>query len=195
MIRVQGIYKRYQKEYLFENFSIAFPEGQVSVLTGSSGRGKTTLLRMIAGLEPYEKGSISGVDQKTVSFVFQEDRLLPWLTAAENIELVLKATMGKEEARAKTRQILETLNLSEAWDLMPDELSGGMQRRVSIGRALAYDGEIFLLDEPFKGMDDALKDEVLPKLADAWLKADKTVVIVTHDLEDARRLSKNIYEL
>lgn len=195
MIAVQGIYKRYNKEYLFENFSIAFPEGQVSVLVGSSGRGKTTLLRMIAGLEPYEKGSISGVDQKTVSFVFQEDRLLPWLTAAENIELVLKATMAKEEARIKTRQILEILNLSEACDLMPDELSGGMQRRVSIGRALAYDGEIFLLDEPFKGMDDALKDEVLPKLAEAWRKADKTVIIVTHDLEDGRRLSKNICEL
>ena len=76
MIEVKGIYKRYKDDYLFENFSMAFPDGEVSVLIGPSGLGKTTLLRMIAGLEPYERGSITGVEQRRLSFVFQEDRLI-----------------------------------------------------------------------------------------------------------------------
>ena len=195
MIELSGIYKRYGKDWLFENFSIAFPEGQISVLIGPSGIGKTTILRLIAGLEPYEKGSISGIGQQKISFVFQEDRLLPWLSLGENIELVLKASMTKEEAQAKSRQVLATLDLADAWHMMPAELSGGMQRRGSIGRAMAYDGDIFLLDEPFKGLDEALKGEILPKLADSWHKAGKTVIMVTHDLKDARELANNLYEL
>jgi NitT/TauT family transport system ATP-binding protein len=195
MIEVQGIYKKYKKEYIYQDFSISFPHGQVSVLLGPSGCGKTTLLRMLAGLESFEQGSIIGMDSRRLSFVFQEDRLLPWLTVAENLELVLKASMTPEKYRERIKQVLELLNLSDATDMMPAELSGGMQRRVAIGRALAYDGEIMLLDEPFKGMDDALKNEVLPKLAETWEKARKTVILVTHDLADARRLSHTIYEL
>lgn len=195
MIEVKGIYKRYKDDYLFENFSMALPDGEVSVLIGPSGLGKTTLLRMIAGLEPYERGSITGVEQRRLSFVFQEDRFLPWLTAGDNIGLVLKAGMTESEAKAKTRQVLDLLHLSEAYGMMPSELSGGMQRRLAIGRALAYDAEILLLDEPFKGMDEALKAEILPKLAESWQTTGKTVILVTHDLAEAHKISRNIFEL
>ena len=120
---------------------------------------------------------------------------MPWLTAGDNIGLVLKAGMTESEAKAKTRQVLDLLHLSEAYGMMPSELSGGMQRRLAIGRALAYDAEILLLDEPFKGMDEALKAEILPKLAESWQTTGKTVILVTHDLAEAHKISRNIFEL
>lgn len=195
MIEIRGIYKKYKKEYIYENFSLSFPEGQVTVLLGPSGCGKTTLLRMLAGLESYEKGTISGLSGKRISFVFQEDRLLPWLTVGENLALVLKSFLKQDQAKKRVEQVLELLNIPETRNMMPEELSGGMQRRVAIGRALAYDGDIMILDEPFKGMDEALKNEVLPKLAKSWEESGKTVILVTHDLSDARKLSHSIYEL
>lgn len=195
MIEIRGIYKKYKKEYIYENFSLSFPEGQVTVLLGPSGCGKTTLLRMLAGLESFEQGTISGLSGKRISFVFQEDRLLPWLTVGENLTLVLKAFLNPEQSDERIKQVLELLNIPETRNMMPEELSGGMQRRVAIGRALAYDGDIMILDEPFKGMDDGLKNQVLPKLAKSWEESGKTVILVTHDLSDARKLSHSIYEL
>ncbi len=195
MIEVNHIYKKFKKEYIFEDFSICFADQQVTSIIGPSGCGKTTLLRMIAGLEPFEKGSISGVDRGNISFVFQEDRLLPWLNVFQNIELVLKSKFTTEQSKWKVQEVLTQLNLSEAAEMMPNELSGGMQRRVAIGRALAYDADIILLDEPFKGMDNKLKSEVLPELAAIWEKTKKTIILVTHDLSDTRLLSDTVYEL
>ena len=195
MIEIKGIYKKYKKEYIYENFSLSFPEGQVTVLLGPSGCGKTTLLRMLAGLESYEKGTISVLSGKRISFVFQEDRLLPWLTVGENLALVLKGFLNPDQSDERIKQVLELLSIPETRNMMPEELSGGMQRRVAIGRALAYDGDVMILDEPFKGMDDALKNQVLPKLSKSWKESGKTVILVTHDLSDARKLSHSIYEL
>lgn len=195
MIEVNQLYKKFKKEYIFENFSISLADRKVTSIIGPSGCGKTTLLRMIAGLEPFEKGSISGVDKRSISFVFQEDRLLPWLNVFQNIELVLKSKFTPKEAKWKVQEVLAQLDLSEAAEMMPNELSGGMQRRVAIGRALAYDADIILLDEPFKGMDNKLKSEVLPELAAVWEKTEKTIILVTHDISDARELSDIVYEL
>ena len=195
MIEITGLYKKYKKEYIYENFHLVIPDHQTTVLIGASGGGKTTLLRMLAGLESFERGQISGLEGRKLSFVFQEDRLLPWLSVYQNIELVLRGTMEEEEASRKIQEVLELLNLSDAAEMMPAELSGGMQRRVAIGRALAYDGEVLLLDEPFKGMDDALKHDVLSRLANSWKASGKTVVLVTHDKGDAVRFSDTVYEL
>ncbi|HZK87879.1 MAG TPA: ABC transporter ATP-binding protein [Anaerovoracaceae bacterium] len=195
MIEVKHLYKKFKKEYIFEDFSISFADRKVTSIIGPSGCGKTTLLRMIAGLEPYEKGQISGINQRSISYVFQEDRLLPWLNVFQNIELVLKSKFPPKESKLKVQEVLAQLDLSEAAEMMPDELSGGMQRRVAIGRALAYDADIILLDEPFKGMDSKLKNEVLPQLAAVWEKAEKTIILVTHDIADARELSDIVYEL
>ncbi len=195
MIEVQNVYKKFKKDYIFEDFSLSFKDKQITSIIGPSGCGKTTLLRMIAGLEDYERGQVSGVDQNSISFVFQEDRLLPWLNVYKNIELVLKSKQTSKEANQRIREVLALLDLTETAEMMPEELSGGMQRRVAIGRALAYDGDVMLLDEPFKGMDDKLKGEIFEKLESAWTKARKTVILVTHDLSDARKLSDSIYEL
>lgn len=195
MIEMKDISKKYKKEYIYEDFSLSFPEGQVTVLLGPSGCGKTTLLRMLAGLESYETGTITGVEGQRISFVFQEDRLLPWLTVGENLALVLKAFLTPEQANERIKQVLELLNIPETINMMPEELSGGMQRRAAIGRALVYDGDVMLLDEPFKGMDDSLKNQILPELAKSWEESGKTVILVTHDLADAKKLSQSIFEL
>jgi len=195
MIEVKHLYKKFKKEYIFEDFSISLADRKVTSIIGPSGCGKTTLLRMIAGLESYEQGQISGINQRSISYVFQEDRLLPWLNVFQNIELVLKSKFPPKESQLKVQEVLAQLDLSEAAEMMPDELSGGMQRRVAIGRALAYDADIILLDEPFKGMDSKLKNEVLPQLAAVWEKAEKTIILVTHDIADARELSDIVYEL
>jgi len=195
MIEVNHIYKKFKKEYIFEDFSISFADQKVNSIIGPSGCGKTTLLRIISGLEPFEKGCISGIDKINISFVFQEDRLLPWLNVFQNIELVLKSKFAPEESKRRILEVLTQLDLSEAAEMMPNELSGGMQRRVAIARALAYDADIILLDEPFKGMDNKLKSDVLPQLAAVWRKTKKTVILVTHDISDVRELSDTVYEL
>jgi NitT/TauT family transport system ATP-binding protein len=195
MIEVKHIYKKFKKEYIFDDFSIAFDDKKITSIIGPSGCGKTTLLRMIAGLEHYEKGCIIGIENRSIAFVFQEDRLLPWLNVYQNIELVLKSKLEVNESKRKVKEVLAQLNLEDSADMMPSELSGGMQRRVAIARALAYDADIILLDEPFKGMDNKLKRDVLPKLAEAWDKNEKTIIMVTHDLADAKELSDKVYEL
>ncbi len=195
MIEIRNLRKSYKSTVLYDDFSISFEENRISGIIGASGCGKTTLLRVMAGLEPYEAGTVSGMNAGDgISFVFQEDRLLPWLNVYKNIELVLRAKMSAEEAEKRITEVLELLDMKKAKDLMPSELSGGMQRRVAIGRALAFDSDVLLLDEPFKGLDDKLKNEILNELTVIWGRHHKTIILVTHDLEDAYRLADTIYE-
>ena len=105
MIEVNHLYKKFKKEYIFEDFSISFADRKVTSIIGPSGCGKTTLLRMIAGLESFETGSILGVDKGNISFVFQEDRLLPWLNVFQNIELVLKSKFTTMESKEKVQEV------------------------------------------------------------------------------------------
>ncbi len=195
MIEIKNLYKRFTKDYLFEGFNLEIKDNAITSIIGPSGCGKTTLLRMVAGLEAYEQGTITGIDREKIAMVFQEDRLLPWLSVFQNIEIVLKSKMNKEEAQKRINTVLSMLDMQDTAAMMPSELSGGMQRRVAIGRAIAYDGEVLFLDEPFKGMDDKLKEEVLEELGQSWKKDKKTVILVTHDLSDAHKLSDAIYEL
>jgi len=194
MIEVRNLRKSYKDIVLYDDFSISFEENGITGIIGASGCGKTTLLRVMAGLEPYDSGTVNGICRDGISFVFQEDRLLPWLNVYKNIELVLRAKMSPEEARSRIDWILELLDMKNAAGMMPSELSGGMQRRVAIGRALAFDSDVVLLDEPFKGLDGRLKSEILDELTGIWSHYHKTIILVTHDLEDAYRLADTIYE-
>jgi len=194
MIQIKGLYKKYKEDYLYEDFNIDFKEHKVTGILGPSGCGKTTLLRILAGLEPYQKGAIIGTKNKKIAYIFQEDRLIPWMNAEDNIKFVLKSYLKEEEIKDKVEEMLALLKLSDYKSYMPQELSGGMKRRVAIGRALAYDSEILLMDEPFKGLDDSLKDEVIFAFKEMLQKKPKTVIYVTHDVEEANRLADYIYE-
>lgn len=149
MITVRELSKRFGDHVVFEHFSCRIPTDGNTVLRGASGSGKTTLLRLLAGLLEPDSGEISGIRGLRPALVFQEDRLLPWYTAQQNVSLV------SDEATAAA--ILTSLGLAEALHDKPAALSGGMKRRVAVARALAFGGDILLLDEPFAGLDDEAK--------------------------------------
>lgn len=158
---------------VLDNLSFILPDKGTVALFGPSGSGKTTFLRLIAGLIRPEKGSVKLPDGARVAFVFQEPRLLPWLSAEENV-----ASVGADAERAK--ELLRALGI-DGDDLKkrPGELSGGMKQRVSIARALAYGGNILLLDEPFTGLDSANAAAAKELIFSA--AADRLTVYSTHD--------------
>lgn len=176
MIKITGLNKRFGKKVIFKDFSFTFPEKGLIALVGSSGCGKTTLLRMIAGLDKKYSGSIELDSITKISYVFQEPRLLPTSTALENVALPLGNT---DEAKLKAIELLNGLGLGNDLNSLPAEMSGGMKQRVSIARALAYGGELFLLDEPFNGIDAERTRYIMDLIKD--LSENKLCIIVTHN--------------
>lgn len=188
MIRIEGLSKSYENIQLYKDFNIEIEEGKITVLLGASGSGKTTFIRMLLGIESYEKGNIIGLENKNISVVFQEDRLIPWLNVSKNIEIVLKAYLEPDAIQNRIEEILKLVELLEYKDCEINKLSGGMKRRVALARALAYDGELLIMDEPFKGQDYALKLRLLERIKILIIKEKRTVVFVTHDMEEASLL-------
>src|SRR5580704_12857573 len=140
-----------------DNVSLEVPPGEVTCLIGASGCGKSTLLSLVAGLEQPTSGEVSASGR--VALMFQEPALFPWLTAAGNIELALRARgVGRTERRQRTAELLETVNLSGFGGKRPHELSGGMRQRVALARALAQDADVLLMDEPFGALDAMTRD-------------------------------------
>ena len=180
MIKFEGVTFAYGEKQVLKDFSLEIENGAHLCLFGESGKCKTTLLRLICGLEKPQAGEITGIDKKRFSVVFQEDRLMPTLTALENVAAVT------DEQNA--RQWLERVGLAENSDKKPSQLSGGMKRRVAIARALAFDADALILDEPFKGLEAELKESIA-KLVCEYAQ-NKPVILVTHD-EFGMSLAKN----
>jgi NitT/TauT family transport system ATP-binding protein len=173
------ISKAYDGQTVLKDLDLRIEDGRITAVMGPSGLGKTTLLKILLGLESCE-GSVSGMQDRKISTVFQESRLLPWLTLKQNLELVCGP--GCE---AKIAEALALMELTDAADKKPSELSGGMQRRGALARALAYDGDVYILDEPFTGLDEELKDRIAGSLCERWRAEGKTVLFVTHDSAEA----------
>ncbi|MGL4738149.1 MAG: ABC transporter ATP-binding protein [Cellulosilyticaceae bacterium] len=188
MISIRGLTKMYGKQKIYEGLDASIEHGKVTAVMGPSGCGKTTLLRILAGLEPYEQGQILGLEDQRIGMVFQEDRLIPWLTVEENIQFVV-------EAEYPISELLTLLGLGGLEKAKIHELSGGMQRRVSLGRALAYEGDILLMDEPFKGIDEVFKRQLMEWLRQKWVLGQQTVLWITHDLEEAKFLADHIWKI
>ena len=185
-LKIRGISKSFDGKKVLRNVNASFPAGSVTCLLGPSGYGKTTLLRIIAGLEKPDTGSVGGVPEQ-IGFVFQEDRLCEDFSAVSNVRLVTGKSMPKEEI---VRHLTE-IGLGDSLDKPVREYSGGMKRRVAIVRAVCYPAELLILDEPFKGLDEKLRLEVIGYIR-KYAKG-KTVLCVTHEPEDAERLGgKNI---
>jgi ABC-type nitrate/sulfonate/bicarbonate transport system ATPase subunit len=169
VISIRNLKLSYEEKAVFDDFSADLPASGVTVLRGVSGAGKTTLFRLLLGLEKPGAGAITGVSFQKPAVVFQEDRLLPWASALEN------AALGSDEKRAA--KALEKLGLEESMALLPRELSGGMRRRVAIARALAYEGDTLFLDEPFTGLDERNKKKAVEAIREAGVP----VFVITHE--------------
>lgn len=192
MIEIEKLCKSYGEQIIYKDLNLSFKEQELTCIVGASGCGKTTLLRLIAGLESYDSGEIRGINDKKIAYVFQEDRLMPWLSVGENIEYVLLSYCDKVQIRKKVEDLLRLVQLMGYENMPIHQLSGGMQRRVAIARALAYDSDVLLLDEPFKGLDDKLKWHVLEEMQQFLKEKNRTAICVTHDLEVAERVACQI---
>jgi len=182
-----------------ENVSLSIKEGEFVVFLGPSGCGKSTLLRMLAGLSSASAGAISiesrlvdGRDP-SVGMVFQSYTSFPWLTVDENIGFGLNlAKNNKATTKAKVNTMLDRVALTKFATVYPSQLSGGMQQRVAIARALAVDPRILLMDEPFGALDALTRVEMQTLLLDLCAQDQKTVVFVTHDIDEAMLLADRI---
>ncbi len=177
-MKITNLSKRFGKKILFNNFSLDIPDRGIIAIKGESGCGKTTLMRIIAGLDKKYSGKIEYGNIKKISYVFQEPRLLPSCTALENAALPLGNT---EEAKNTAKTWLTKLGLEDDLNTYPDELSGGMKMRVALARAFAYDGDILLLDEAFNGIDADRTKAIMDIVIDYSKK--KPCFVVTHNRE------------
>ena len=195
-MKISGLNKKFGDLSLYEDFSLGLPEGETSCLLGPSGCGKTSLLNMAAGLMKADGGAIRyerGGEKPRISYVFQEPRLLPWLTAAGNLVYAQPGSLGRHERKEKAREMLSLFGLSEAAGKFPGELSGGMARRVGLARALLSDFDLLLMDEPLASLDQELKESLIRLLKGKL--AGHTALLVTHDYYTARMLSDHIFVL
>jgi len=185
MLQLRGINKGYGDNAVYSDFNLELREGVTTCILGPSGCGKTTLLNIIGGLLNPDAGTLQGFDDKRFAYIFQESRLLPWKTVRQNIEFVANGNQIDE--------LLKFVDLQDYSDKYPPQLSGGMSQRVSIARALAVNPDIILMDEPFSSLDRNLKKNIIEKFNEILETSRKTVICVTHDIDEALAISDDIF--
>ena len=200
-VELDSITKSYGPTTIIGDTSIHINDGEFVSLLGPSGCGKSTILKMIAGLAEPSTGTVSTGQKKVQGpgpdrvMVFQDHALLPWMTARGNIDFGLRSArpgLSKSERAEITRTHLEQVGLTDAADRRPARLSGGMQQRVGLARAFAIDPPIMLLDEPFGALDALTRRELQLQLLGIWEASQRTVVMVTHDVDEAILLSDRV---
>lgn len=195
MIRFVKVFKSFNGHLVLNNLSFHVEKNTVVSILGSSGIGKTTILRLISGAITPDFGYVEVIGTKT-GYIFQDPRLLPWRTARDNVSLGLIAEgRPKDEARRIATAWMKKLGLEGFEDYYPGELSGGMMQRVSIGRALAIEPDLLLMDEPFSNLNVELKKTLMTMLESILQEYKTTVVYVTHDISEAIRISDKILNI
>ena len=191
-IRIQGLSKRFGDVVALRDIDVAIEQGSFLSIVGPSGCGKSTLLRIVAGLLDYQQGSVSLDGQairgtrRDVGFVFQSSILLPWRTVLENVMLPAEVlNLDMRRARERAMQLLHMVRLDGFEDKLPRQLSGGMQQRASIARALLHDPKILLMDEPFGALDALTRERMNLELQRIWAESGKTVILITHSIPEA----------
>ena len=198
MLRLQKLGKTYPNGVrALEGFSLDVAAGEIIAVIGGSGCGKSTLLRLISGLDAASQGKVELNGQviaephPLINLIFQEPRLLPWLTVANNVGFGLPE-LAVAEREARVSSALKKVGLSSLGGSWPKELSGGQAQRVAIARALVTRPEVLLLDEPFSALDAFTRADLQDHLLDIWLETRTTLVLVTHDIDEALVLADRI---
>lgn len=184
MIKMEAVSLVFGEKKILEQCSEEILERGIICLFGPSGCGKTTFARVLTGLQKPDSGCVTGIRLGETAIMFQEHRLLPWLTVRDNVAAVL-------QKGGDAMLWLRAVGLNQVANLLPDALSGGMKRRVAFARALAYDSKFLVLDEPFQGLDIIAKQALYPYVRAA--AETKPVLLITHDEEEAKLLSDVIW--
>jgi sulfonate transport system ATP-binding protein len=198
MLRIESVTKQFKNKFVaLDGVSLQVNAGEIVSLVGTSGCGKSTLLRLIAGLDRPTSGRVT-IANKTINsphpavgIIFQEPRLMPWLTVQQNVEFGLEPIAPREKARVAT-STLERVGLAQFAQALPRQLSGGMAQRVAIARALVTNPSMLLLDEPFSALDAFTRIKLQDRLLQIWTCDRPTMLLVTHDIEEALVLSDRI---
>lgn len=189
---LKNIKKSYGDKVIFDNFDIEFEQGKITAVLGRSGCGKTTLLNIICGSTDFA-GEVERPDK--ISYIFQSQRLVPNLTVYKNLEYVLSYIRDKNEKNKRIEEVLRMVEMYDERGKYPSQLSGGMAQRVSLARAFVYDAPLMLMDEPFKGLDVSLKKRIIDVFKKLYERDKRTVVFVTHDIDEALFLADRIIVL
>jgi NitT/TauT family transport system ATP-binding protein len=193
-----------RRQRVLQDINLTVPKGSFVSLIGPSGCGKSTLLKVLAGLIQPSTGSVSvaglepqqAAKRRIIGLVFQDATLLPWKNAVENAAFLLMTadeSVSRAEGMRRAAEMLRLVGLEDAETKMPGQLSGGMQQRVAIARALALEPEVLLMDEPFGALDAITREEMSRCLLDIWERTGKTVVLVTHSIDEAVFLSREVH--
>lgn len=199
-IHVDNVSKDFGSLNVLDQVDITIKQGEFAAIVGPSGCGKSTVLRMIAGLEHPSFGQVTASGQSVVKpdpsrmLIFQEHALYPWRTVEDNVGFGLElAGIHKKERKTRVDSILEKVGLGGFQKYYPHQLSGGMRQRASIARALVMNPEVLLLDEPFGALDAITKISMQNELLTLWEGTGKTVLLITHDIDEAIYLADTIY--
>ncbi|MDR6290771.1 MULTISPECIES: ABC transporter ATP-binding protein [Inquilinus] len=192
------------RQQVLRDVSLSVPRGSFVCLIGPSGCGKSTLLKVLAGLVRPSEGRVrvaglapeEAVRRRIIGLVFQDANLLPWKNALDNAALlreVADKTLSRAEVRDRARAMLKLVGLEDAAAKRPNQLSGGMRQRVAIARALTLEPDILLMDEPFGALDAITREEMSRSLLEIWERTGKTIVLVTHSIDEAVLLSRHVH--
>lgn len=192
-LEVRNVSHSFGAVQVLQRLSFSVQPGEFVALAGPSGCGKTTLLNILSGYIQPQSGTVH--QQGIIRTVHQQDGLFPWLTVAENISMGLRSSNGYRQSKNDLQDLLALVHLKNAGNLYPHELSGGMRQRVELARVLAADSDILLMDEPFSSLDYLTRQIMRKELIGILQKRPRTVVFVTHDIEEAAQLADRILVL
>ncbi|HSQ88294.1 ABC transporter ATP-binding protein [Romboutsia sp.] len=194
-LSIKNINKSYGRNIIFKDFNIEFYENKVNCILGKSGCGKSTLLNIISGIIKNDGIEINTLKDLGISYIFQDDRLIEWLTVEENIKLVIKKHYNNNEIDKLCDKYLDLVGVYNHKKYYPQMLSGGLRQRVNIARAFIYPSRIIIMDEPFKSIDVKNKKIIMNNFKEILDKEKRTVIFVTHDIEEAMFLGEKIFIL
>lgn len=193
-MKLINIVKSYGNKKVLDGITLDIEEGKVTAILGESGSGKSTLLNIIAGkIKDYKGEVIFEVENENgMSYIFQEDTLIPWKTVYNNLEFVLKRKISEDKISLRIKKYLEMVGLNGIEREYPSSLSGGMKRRVGIARAFSFPSSYLFMDEPFEFLDIKIKNEIMEYFIKLQSVENKTVIFITHDIESAVSLGEKI---
>ncbi len=192
-LEIKNLRKNFDNKKILDGINLILYKNNIHTILGPSGSGKTTLLNIVSNILTCDEGEIDFKEKPLISYLFQEDRLLNWLTVYKNIEIILKDIMPKKELKNQISHYLSMLGLMEFSNHYPTQLSGGMRQRVASIRAFMYPSNFLLMDEPFKSLDVKMKQKLIQTIVELWKENPKTILFVTHDVMEALSLSNQIH--